>query len=67
MQKDVLDGGVVEPPQFEDRSWRKKEQEMGVAPRQEAPSAESGEHVPAHHRFREKYFTSFRKEDETTK
>lgn len=71
VQKDIRDGGDIEPPKFEDRTWRKKEQEMGLSGETEVVGGESGEHeeehVPAHHRFREKYFTSFRKEDESTK
>ncbi|KAG8886161.1 hypothetical protein FRB97_007199 [Tulasnella sp. 331] len=68
MEKDKQNMVIPEAPRFEDRAWRKKEQEAGLAASIPEPladgnneEAKEAEHVPAHHSFRDKYFMGFKK------
>lgn len=62
MEKDKASGVVPEPPVFVDLAWEEKERQLQANGERSVDDAE-GQHVPAHHGFRDKYFTSFKKDN----
>ncbi|KAG8902874.1 hypothetical protein FRB99_004002 [Tulasnella sp. 403] len=63
LEKVVGNDASVEPPSFVDHMWNRREQQALAEDNGKDTASPGGHRVPAHRRFRDKYFMGFKREE----